>query len=135
MEPWAGLHLPVNHFRALCDGFPAIELADTLVCLCGIMLIFRNDPYRIRNGSKDIWRQLETGAEQIGLRGSPSSSGFAKEIISSGRISGIPPTRVDTTYNPAQAASRMAIPKASVKEVFIKIVPRARTCWPLGFSS
>jgi hypothetical protein len=57
----------------------------------------------------------------------PSSSGFAKLIMSSGRISGTPPTRVDTTYNPAQAASRIAIPKDSVKEVFIKIEPWTRT--------
>lgn len=30
-------------------------------------------------------------------RDAPSSSGLAKEIMSSGRISGTPPTRVETT--------------------------------------
>lgn len=57
----------------------------------------------------------------------PSSSGSAKLIISCGRISGTPPTLVETTYNPAQAASRMAIPKDSVSDVFMKIVPRDKT--------
>ena len=57
----------------------------------------------------------------------PSSSGLAKEIMSSGRISGTPPTQVETTYRPAQAASRIAIPKDSVSEVFKKMDPRTRT--------
>lgn len=35
-----------------------------------------------------------------------------------GNASGTPPTFVLTTYKPAQAASRMAIPNASVSEVF-----------------
>lgn len=47
MKFWARVHLPVNYFRALCNSFPAIELADALVRLCRIMLIFGNDPYRI----------------------------------------------------------------------------------------
>ena len=58
---------------------------------------------------------------------SPSSSGSAKLIMSSGKISGTPPTLVETTYSPAHAASRMAIPKASVSDVFMKIDPRERT--------
>jgi hypothetical protein len=60
-------------------------------------------------------------------RQSPSSSGFAKEIMSSGKISGTPPTRVETTYSPAHAASRIAMPKDSVKEVFKNMEPRTRT--------
>jgi hypothetical protein len=54
--------------------------------------------------------------------------GAANEIISSGRISGTPPTRVDTTCKPAHAASSIAIPNASVSEVFRKIEPCRRTC-------
>lgn len=56
----------------------------------------------------------------------PSSSGFAKDIMSSGKISGTPPTRVETTYKPAHAASRIAMPNDSVKEVFKNIEPRTR---------
>jgi hypothetical protein len=37
--------------------------------------------------------------------------------MSSGRISGIPPTFVETTKRPAEAASMILIPKASVREV------------------
>jgi hypothetical protein len=125
----------VDYLCALCDGFPAIEFADTFVSLCGVMLVFRHDPHRIRNGSKNVLRKSETGTEWMELRGLPSSSGFAKEIMSSGRISGIPPTRVDTTYSPAQAASKMAMQKASVKEVFKNIVPRAKTYQSLGSNS
>lgn len=47
--------------------------------------------------------------------------------MSCGKISGTPPTRVDTTYKPAQAASRMAMPNDSVKDVFMNIVPRDKT--------
>ena len=135
MECRARVYLLVNYFRAFCNGFPAIEFADASMRLRGIMLVFGNDPYRIRNGSKNVWGKSEMEAESTGLGGSPSSSGFAKEIMSSGRISGIPPTRVDTTYSPAQAASRMAIPKASVREVFINIVPWARTWQMLRIGS
>jgi hypothetical protein len=58
----------------------------------------------------------------------PSSSGLAKDIMSWGRISGTPPTRVETTYRPAHAASKMAIPNDSVSDVFRKMDPRTRTC-------
>ena len=58
----------------------------------------------------------------------PSAVGAANDIISSGRISGTPPTRVETTCKPAHAASRIAIPNASVSEVFRKIEPCRRTC-------
>jgi len=57
-------------------------------------------------------------------RSSPSSSGLAKDIMSSGKISGTPPTRVETTYKPAHAASRIAMPNDSVREVFKNIEPR-----------
>ena len=48
----------------------------------------------------------------------PSSSALANSIMSSGRISGIPPTFVDTTNKPADAASMILIPNASVNDVF-----------------
>lgn len=37
--------------------------------------------------------------------------------MSAGRISGTPPTRVDTTNRPALAASMMLMPNASVRLV------------------
>jgi len=42
-------------------------------------------------------------------------------IMSSGKTSGTPPTLVLTTRRPVEAASRMAVPKASVREVLRKI--------------
>lgn len=117
----------VNDLRAFCDSIPAVKFADTFVSLCGVMLVFRHNLYRIRNGSKDIYGLSGTEGKCVDLRGLPSSSGFAKDIMSSGRISGTPPTRVDTTYRPAQAASTMEMPKASVREVLTKMVPRVRT--------
>ena len=54
MKFWARVHLLVNHFRAFCNGLPTIEFANALVCLHWIMLVVRNDPYRIRNGSNNI---------------------------------------------------------------------------------
>jgi hypothetical protein len=44
--------------------------------------------------------------------------------MSSGKISGTPPTRVATMNSPVEAASMMLIPKASVKDVL-------RYMWPL----
>lgn len=64
----------------------------------------------------------------------PSASGSAKLIMSCGKISGTPPTLVDTTYRPAHAASRMAIPKDSVKDVFMKMDPRDKTLIQNSFS-
>nr|AFK45826.1 unknown [Lotus japonicus] len=58
-------------------------------------------------------------------------SGSAKTIMSSGKTSGTPPTRVLTVNNPQLAASNMAIQKASVNELFKKICPDIstdRTC-------
>ena len=69
MDLWARAHLPINYIRAFCNNFPAIEFAYAFVRLRRIVLVFRNDSYRIRNGSKDIWRKSETGVECIGLRG------------------------------------------------------------------
>ena len=51
----------------------------------------------------------------------PSSSVSENIIMSEGKTSGIPPTFVDTTNSPQDAASTMAMQKASVKEVFRKI--------------
>lgn len=51
----------------------------------------------------------------------PSASGSANSTNPGGRTSGTPPTRVETTNRPAQAASRIPIPKASVKDGFRKI--------------
>ena len=68
------------------------------------------------------------GHFQMNPKRKPSAVGAAKEIISSGRISGTPPTRVETTCKPAHAASSIAIPKDSVREVFMKMEPCWRTC-------
>jgi len=61
--------MPVNYFCAFRNGIPAVELAYALVRLRRIMLVFGNDLYCIRNGSKNIWRESETEEECIGLRG------------------------------------------------------------------
>ena len=53
--------------------------------------------------------------------------GFANIIISSGKTSGTPPTFVDTTNNPHDAASKIAIQNDSVKEQFKNICPRTNT--------
>jgi hypothetical protein len=53
--------------------------------------------------------------------------GFAKNAILGGKTSGTPPTSVLTTNRPQQAASRIAIQKDSVNEVFRKIWPLHRT--------
>lgn len=57
----------------------------------------------------------------------PSSSARANSIMSPGRISGIPPTRVETTNRPAEAASIVLIPKASVRDVLRYICPLLST--------
>ena len=49
--------------------------------------------------------------------------GFDKDKKSSGNISLIPPTFVDTTYNPHAAASKIAIQNASEAEGFRNISP------------
>lgn len=51
----------------------------------------------------------------------PSSFGSANTIMSSGKTSGIPPTRVETTNKPHEAASTSAVPNASVRDVLRKI--------------
>ena len=63
-----------------------------------------------------------------GAAHAPSSSAWANSIMSPGRISGTPPTRVETTNSPVEAASMMLIPNASVSEVFRYIWPRVSTC-------
>lgn len=60
-------------------------------------------------------------------KGIPSSSARQNSIMSCGRISGTPPTLVATTKSPADAASMMEIPKASVKELLKYIWPFVRT--------
>jgi len=77
-----------------------------------------------RNTSKS--RLVDYAPKEIGEV--PSTVGAVNEIISAGRISGTPPTRVETTYRPAHAASSIAIPNDSVREVFRKIEPCLRTC-------
>ena len=58
-----------------------------------------------------------------------TSSGFgsAKLTIFFGKTSNTPPTLVETTNKPHDAASTIAIQNASVKEVLRKIWPRTRT--------
>jgi hypothetical protein len=58
----------------------------------------------------------------------PSTSGSANSTRPGGSTSGTPPTRVDTTKRPAQAASRIPIPNASVSEGLRKICARERSC-------
>lgn len=50
-----------------------------------------------------------------------SGSGFAKLTIFFGNTSTTPPTLVDTTNKPHEAASTIAIQKASVKDVLRKM--------------
>lgn len=52
-----------------------------------------------------------------------STFGLAKYIICGGRTSGTPPTSVETTINPQQAASNIAIQNDSVNEVFKNMCP------------
>lgn len=61
-------------------------------------------------------------------RGIPSTSGSANSTSPGGRTSGTPPTRVDTTKRPADAASRIPIPNASVSEGLRKICARESSC-------
>ena len=55
------------------------------------------------------------------------SSGLASKTIWGGRTSGTPPTSVDTTKSPQHAASKMAMQKDSVNEVFKKMCPLHKT--------
>lgn len=75
-----------------------------------------------RHGTYNVWSEVST-MSSVGRRDVPSSSGRANDIISSGSTSGTPPTFVETTYSPAQAASTIAIPKDSVRDVFKNIDP------------
>lgn len=52
-----------------------------------------------------------------------SGSGCAKMIISSGKSSGMPPTFVETTKSPHDAASRIVMQNASIRDVLRKIEP------------
>lgn len=53
--------------------------------------------------------------------------GFAYFTRDSGNTSFTPPTSVETTIRPQEAASTMAMQKASVRLVFRKIWPRTST--------
>lgn len=72
------------------------------------MRALRDDRDRFRERAKEVCSGAGVGVneatsskEQEGGGGgggdAPSSSGLANEIMSSGRISGTPPTRVETT--------------------------------------
>lgn len=56
-----------------------------------------------------------------------SGVGFAYNTIFLGNTSLIPPTLVETTHNPHEAASTIAIQNASVKDVFKNIWPLLST--------
>ncbi len=77
--------------------------------------------YRPANREDNVWWREEVPplsvADTNHTDDLPSASGCANSIISPGRISGIPPTRVLTMNRPAHAASMMLIPNASVSEV------------------
>lgn len=83
-----------------------------------------------RDGSDEVCASgvsvILTSAVQI-LEYAPSTSGSANSTRPGGKTSGTPPTRVDTTNKPAQAASRMPIPNASVSEGLRKICARERS--------
>jgi len=55
--------------------------------------------------------------------------------MSEGRTSGTPPTFVLTTKSPQEAASRIVIPKASIREVARNIWPRQSTSLTLWFGT
>lgn len=71
-----------------------------------------------RAKGKDEEEQEEKEEEE---ENEPSSFGSANTIMSSGKTSGIPPTRVETTSKPHEAASTSAVPNASVRDVLRKI--------------
>lgn len=88
-------------------------------------MVIASERARITSYYYNTSREKEVDDEKV--FNVPSSSGLANETISSGNTSDTPPTRVLTTYRPAHAASKMAIPKASVKDVFRKIEPWIKT--------
>lgn len=73
-----------------------------------------------RAKGKDEEEQKEEEKEEE-EENEPSSFGSANTIMSSGKTSGIPPTRVETTSKPHEAASTSAVPNASVRDVLRKI--------------
>jgi hypothetical protein len=56
-----------------------------------------------------------------------SGEGSANFIMEGGRTSGTPPTFVETTNRPQEAASKRAIQNDSVKEQLRKICPLTNT--------
>lgn len=110
----------VDNLGSLCDIWPGVHPLHPLVGF-----------YRIMSSSFDRFDCPTQSSDYIyhqhlsfrphwwerRQRDIPSSSALANSIISSGKISGIPPTFVETTNKPAEAASIILIPKASVKEV------------------
>jgi len=136
--------LRVHPFRPHGNLVPIIESFHAFVGLFWIMFSCCNDHDGFRDSTENVCQRsqvlswdpetqwLHVGpcikywVPTTGLY-IPSASGSAKLIMSCGKISGTPPTLVDTTYKPAHAASRIAIPKDSVKDVFMKIDPRDKT--------
>mmetsp|Transcript_4398 Transcript_4398/g.9892 ORF Transcript_4398/g.9892 Transcript_4398/m.9892 type:complete len:279 (+) Transcript_4398:3-839(+) len=70
-------------------------------------------------------RLMETASTSA--RQSASASGSANFIMLGGSTSGTPPTLVDTTNSPHDAASSSAMQKASVREQFRNICPLTNT--------
>jgi len=116
-------------FCSCCCSSPIVHIMHTHVRRMGIMIPCLHIFDSAGQGFEYFWKYAKRCVTTFSLQrkaggiNTPSSSGGANDIISSGKISGTPPTRVLTTYRPAQAASRIATPKASVNEVFKKIEP------------
>lgn len=85
-----------------------------------VVLAGADDAYSVTESGDDVFIKEKLSASS--RQGNPyiylpSASGRANSIISCGKISGTPPTFVLTINSPAEAASMILIPKASVREV------------------
>jgi hypothetical protein len=70
---------------------------------------------------------LDSDIASIIASESDSTLGSEKLIIEGGSTSGTPPTLVETTNKPQEAASNKAIQNDSVNEQFKKICPLTKT--------
>ena len=127
-ESFKGVSLWLDHgsfvhlFRTTRYIGPGIHPFDSLVRFQGIMSPTSDrldcpaqSPSHILSIHISSSIDPKNGGDIVSL---PSSSALANSIISLGKISGTPPTFVETTKSPVEAASMILIPKASVKEVF-----------------
>ena len=85
---------------------------------CGADEIYNLNSHDMHKEFDTMYEPSSSGAANMII---PSSSDVGPFVVPKGSFSGTPPTRVLTTYSPAHAASRIAIPKDSVRDVFKKI--------------